>query len=196
MLGWNLVESLGLPTVGYLTGQALGGRDAAMLTATGIICLIAVLRRVIAGSVPGLVVISAVMMSVQTLIMVTTGSDWVFLLHFPLANMAMAVAFARTAQTATPLVGRLAREIFGLRTPSIHHPGLHGFFRGATWFWAGVFLLKTIGFSILMLTTPITVFLLLMSVTTAGAVVLGAVLCAVWFATVLRRSGLRLRFAA
>jgi hypothetical protein len=35
-------------------------------------------------------------------------------------------------------------EVVALRYPS-HHPGLHRFFQGATWLWAGIFAVSTVG---------------------------------------------------
>jgi hypothetical protein len=194
--GWNLTESVGLPVIAYVIGQELAGRNAGMLAATAVLWLIAVVRKIVTGSVPGLVTISALVMTVQAAVVVTTGSVLFFLLQFPLANLAMAVLFARTAPTAKPLVAQLAAEVVALRQPSTHHPDLNRFFQGATWLWAGLFFLMTVGFSIMMVTEPTTLFLLLTTAVTIGIVVAGAVLSALWFVAVIRKSGLRIRFAA
>ena len=66
----------------------------------------------------------------------------------------MCVVFARTANGPDPLVARLAAEVVALRQPATPHPGLHRFFQGATWLWAGIFLLLTAGLAVLMLTEP------------------------------------------
>jgi hypothetical protein len=39
-----------------------------------------------------------------------TGDLWIFLLHFPLANLALCVLFARTARSDLPLAEKLAGE--------------------------------------------------------------------------------------
>jgi hypothetical protein len=119
-----------------------------------------------------------------------------FLLQFPLANLAMALLFARTAPTRKPLIARLAAEVVALRQPSTHHPALHRFFQHATWLWAGLFFLMTVGFSVMMVTEPLTLFLLLTTAVTTGIVVFGACLSALWFYSVIRKSGLCVRFAA
>jgi hypothetical protein len=193
---WNLTESVGLPGVGYVIGQELAGRNAAMIAATAVLWLTALVRKVVTGSVPGLVTISALVMTVQAAVVVATGSVWFFLLQFPLANLAMALLFARTAPTRKPLIAQLAAEVVALRQPSTHHPALHRFFQGATWLWAGLFFLMTVGFSVMMVTETATLFLLLTTAVTVGIVVVGAGLSAVWFAAVIRKSGLRIRFAS
>jgi hypothetical protein len=195
-VAWNLTESVGLPGVGYVIGQALAGRNAAMIAATAVLWLTALIRKVVTGTVPGLVTISALVMTVQAAVVVTTGNVWFFLLQFPLAHLLMAVLFARTAPTEKPLIARLASEVVALRQPSTHHPALHRFFQGATWLWAGLFFLMTIGFSIMMLTEPLTLFLVLTTAVSTGIVVIGAALSLLWFLAVIRKSGLRVRFTA
>jgi uncharacterized membrane protein len=89
---------------------------------------------------------------VQTGLVLATGELWLFLLQFPLANLCMCALFARTAGSPNPLVARLAAEVVALRQPATCHPGLHRFFQGATWLWAGIFLLLTIALAVLMVT--------------------------------------------
>jgi hypothetical protein len=193
---WNLTESVGLPGVGYVIGQELAGRNAAMIAAAAIMWLVAVVRKVATGTVPGLVTISALVMTVQAAVVVSTGNVFFFLLQFPLANLVMCVLFARTAPTRKPLIARLAAEVVALRQPSTHQPALHRFFQGATWLWAALFFLTTVGLSVMMLTEPLTLFLVLYTAVTVGGVVVGAALCALWFRQVIRKTGLRIRFAA
>ena len=68
-------------------------------------------------SVPGLVTISLIVLTVQTLAAIVTGSLWIFLLHFPLANLGLCLLFARTAGGRSPIAARLAAEVIGLRCP-------------------------------------------------------------------------------
>jgi hypothetical protein len=193
--GWNLAESLGIPVVGYFLGAQLGGRDVGMLAATGVVWLTVAGRKVITRSVPGLLTISALVLTLQTAVVIVTGSVLFFLLQFPLANLGLCVLFARTAPTRKPLVAQLAAEVVALRQPSSHHAGLHRFFQGATWLWAGIFALSTVGLAVAMTLEPVKVFLLLTTAVTVGGVVAGTGASAVWFFRVLRRFGLRVRFA-
>ena len=192
--GWNLAESVGLPVAAYAVAAWADGRDAGMVAGLVAIWLTAVIRKVVTGSVPGLLTISAVVLTVQAAVVLATGELWLFLLQFPLANLCMCVLFARTASGPDPLVARLAAEVVALRqaTP---HPGLHRFFQRATWLWAGIFLLLTASLAVLMVTEPANVFLLLTTAVTAALVVAGTGVSALWFVTVLRRLGLRLCFA-
>jgi hypothetical protein len=176
--GWNLAESLGIPVAAYYAGATLGGRTAGMLAAAAAVWLLAAAR----------------VLTLQTVVVMATGSMLFFLLQFPLANLGLCVLFARTAPTRKPLVAQLAAEVVALRNPS-HHPGLHRFFQGATWLWAGIFAASTAGLAAAMALEPVKAFLLLTTAVTIGGIVAGTFASAVWFFRVLRRSGLRVRFA-
>jgi hypothetical protein len=193
--GWSLAESLGLPVAAYLVAAWFDGRDAGLVAALAVIWLTVVVRKVATGSVPGLLTISVLVLTVQTGLVLATGELWVFLLQFPLANLCMCALFARTAGGTDPLVSRLAAEVVALRQPASCHPDLHRFFQCATWLWAGIFLLLTVALAVLMVTEPTGVFLLLSTIATAALVVAGTGASTLWFLAVLRTLGLRLRFA-
>jgi len=193
--GWNLAESVGLPLAAYAAASWLGGRDAGLVAGLVAIWLTAAIRKVATGSVPGLLTISAVVLTVQTALVLVTGDLWLFLLQFPLANFCMCVLFARTARGPNPLVARLAAEVVALRQPATYHPGLHRFFQRATWLWAGIFLVLTAGLAVLMMTESTAIFLMLSTVATVALVVAGTGASTWWFLSVLRKLGLRLRFA-
>ena len=192
---WSLTESFGLPVAAYAVAAWLNGRNAGLLAGLAAIWATAVVRKLATGSVPGLLTISAIVLTLQAAVVISTGALWLFLLQFPVANLAMCVMFARTAGGQNPLVARLAAEVVALRQPSTHHPGLHRFFQGATWLWAGIFLLLTASLAVLMVTESTNVFLLLSTVATVALVVAGTGASTLWFLAVLRRLGLSLRFA-
>jgi hypothetical protein len=192
--GWNLAESLGLPVVAYLAGEQAGGQGAGMVAATATIWLTAAARKVLTRSVPGLLMISALVLTLQTALVLATGSVLLFLLQFPVANLALCILFAATAPTGRPLVARLAAEVVALRQPSHAHPGLDRFFRGVTWLWAGIFAASTIGLAVLLVLEPTAVFLLLTTLVTVAGIGAGTFLSVVWFIRMLRGSGLRVHF--
>lgn len=151
---WNMAESVGLPFGAWIVVTDLVSPDAGLLAGTAVVWLLLVTRKIVSGSVSALLMISALVLTVQTLVAISTGYMWMFQLQFPLANLAMCVVFARTAPTGKPLVAQLAEEVVALKQPEAHHPGLHRFFQGATWFWAGLFLLLTLGMAVMMVTEP------------------------------------------
>jgi hypothetical protein len=190
---WSIAESVGLPFGTYVAVTDLVSPDAGLLAGTAVVWLLIALRKVVTGSVTALLMISALVLTVQTAVAISTGYMWMFELQFPLGNLAMCIVFARTAPTRKPLVAQLAAEVVSLKQP---HPGLHRFFQGATWLWAGLFVVLTLGLAVMMKTEPFKLFMLLSSVVTIGLTVVGAGICVLWFLAVTRRLGLRLRFTA
>ena len=191
---WSLIESAGLPLGALALGAWLYGRDAGLLACLAATWLTALVRKVASGSVPSLLTITAVVLTLQTAMVLATGQLWIYLLQFPAANLIMCVLFARTARGPHPLIAKLAAEVVALRHPA-EHPGLHRFFQGATWLWAGIFLLLTVGLGVLMVTEPLKTFIALSTVVTVGLTVAGIGVSTLWFWSVLRRFDLRLRFA-
>jgi hypothetical protein len=49
-------------------------------------------------------------LTLQTVLVLATGSVLLFLLQFPMANLALFILFARTAPAGRPLVAKLAAE--------------------------------------------------------------------------------------
>jgi hypothetical protein len=195
-IAWSLIESAGLPLGALALGAWLFGRDAGLLAGLGATWLLALIRKITTGSVPSLLTITAVILTLQTAMVLVTGQLWIYLLQFPVANLATSFLFARTARGPHPLVARLAAEVVALRQPALHHPGLHRFFQGATWLWAGIFLLLTAGLAVLMVIGPLKAFMIFLTAGTVGLTVAGIAVSTVWFWFVLRRAGLRVRFAA
>jgi uncharacterized membrane protein len=191
---WSLTESFGLSFAAFAIVAWLYGRDPGLLAGVAATWMMVVTRKIFTGTVPGLLTISSAVITLQTAVVIATGQLWIFLLHFPLGNLVMCLLFARTARSPNPLVARLATEVVALRQPE-HHPVLHRFFQGATWLWAGIFLALAAALGGLLATEPVKTFLVLSSVATVSLVVAGIGACLLWFRSVLRKTGLRLRFA-
>jgi len=192
---WNLTESIGFPVAALVIGAWLGGRNAGLLAGVGAVWITAGIRKVVTGSVPGLVTIMVVILTLQTALAIGTGDLWIFLLHFPLANLVLCILFARTARSDEPLAEKLAAEVISLRQPEERQPGLHRFFQGATWLWAGVFLLLGACMGALLATQPTATFLVFSVVATAALIVLGVAASVVWLRAVLHRLNLGVHFA-
>jgi hypothetical protein len=195
VMAWSLSESLGIPVAAFALAARLGGRNAGLLAGLGAVWITIVVRKLASGSVPGLLAISAIVLSIQTAVVLATGNLLIFLVQFPLANLCLCILFARTARGPKPLCAQLAAEMIALRQPASHHPGLHRFFQGATWLWSGVFLLLAACLAALLATEPTATFLLLCTLATVTLTVAGIGASVLWFRSVLRRLGLRLRFA-
>jgi hypothetical protein len=158
------------------------------------IWLTACLRKLVTKSVPGLVTISLIVLTVQTLAAIVTGSLWIFLLHFPLANLGLCLLFARTAGGRSPIAARLAAEVIGLRCPPCHQRGMHRFFQGVTVLWASVFLVLAIGLGTLLATIPVGIYVPVWAVSTIVVIAAGIGVSVWWLRSVTRRLGISFRF--
>jgi hypothetical protein len=84
--GWSLAESVGLPVAAYAAAGWLDGRNAGLVADLVAIWLTAVIRKVATGSVPSLLTISAVVLTVQTTMVLATGELWLYPLQQPVAQ--------------------------------------------------------------------------------------------------------------
>jgi hypothetical protein len=193
---WNLAESVGFPVAALALFAWLYGRNPGLIAGCAAVWVTVVIRKLCTGSVPGLLAISAVVLTLQTVLAVATGDLWIFLLHFPLANLCLSVLFARTARSSSPLCEKLAAEVIALRQPPRKLPGLHRFFQNATLFWAGIFLVLGGCMAALLVTVPLRPFLELSTVATVALIAAGIGASVIWFRSVLRRLGIRVCFAA
>jgi hypothetical protein len=192
--GWSLTESAGLPIGALALAGWLWGRNAGLIAGVVVVWIIAIIRKIHSGSVPSLVLISVVVLTLQTGLAVATGQVWIFLLHFPVANLFLCIVFARTARGPNPIVAQLASEVVDLRQPPTPSPGLLRFFQDATWLWAAIFLVLAVCMGALLATQPTATFLLLSTVSTVVLIVAGAGASALWLRVVLRRLDLGFRF--
>jgi hypothetical protein len=154
------------------------------------------LRKLVTGSVPSLLTISMIVLTVQAVVAVATGNLWIFLIHFPLANLGLCIVFARTARGHSPLASRLAAEVIGLRCPDIYQLRLRPFFQRVTVLWAGIFLLLAVSLGVLLATVPIKTYVLVWAVTTIALIAVGVGVSVLWLRSVLRRLGIGFRFAS
>jgi uncharacterized membrane protein len=194
-VAWNLTESVGFPVAALVLGAWLGGRNVGLLAGLGAVWLTALIRKVVTGSIPGLVIIMTIVLTIQTAIAVATGSLWIFLLHFPLANLALFILFARTVRWPRPLCEQLAAEVIALKQPATRVPGLHRFFQEVTMLWALVFLILGAAMGVLLALESVPAFLLYSSVATVALILLGVAVSLVWLRLVLRKHGVGVRFA-
>jgi hypothetical protein len=193
--GWNLAESFGLPLGGYALAAWLWGRTAGLLAMLAAIWITAGTRRLATGSVPSLVMISMVVLTVQAVVAIATGNLWIFLIHFPLANLGLCIVFARTARGNSPLAAQLAAEVIGLRCSATEQPRLHRFFQHVTVLWAGIFLLLAVSLGVLLAAVPVATYVPVWAVTTITLIAAGVGASILWLRSVLRRLGIGVCFA-
>lgn len=194
--GWNLAESFGFPLGGYVLFTWLWGREAGLLAMLTAIWVTAGIRWLVTRSLPSLIMISLIVLSLQAVLAIATGNLLIFLVHFPLANLGLCIVFARTARGHSPLAARLAAEVIGLDSPAIREPPLDRFFQEVTVLWAAIFLLLAAGLGALLVTIPTAIYVPIWAVTTTVLIGAGVGASVLWFRSVLRRHRIGWCFAA
>jgi hypothetical protein len=191
---WNLAESFGLPLGGYILAAWLWGRQAGVIAMLAAIWVTAIVRKLYTGTVPGLVAISLIVLTLQGLVAVATGNLWIFLVHFPLANLGLCIVFAWTARGHSPIAERLAAEVIGLRTRALRQPRLQRFFQHVTLLWAGIFLLLAAALAGLLVVDPTVTYVPIWAAITAVLITAGIGVSTLWLRSVLRKLGIGLCF--
>jgi hypothetical protein len=191
---WNLAEAFGLPLGGYILASWLWGRQAGVVAMLAAIWVTAIVRKIVTGTVPGLVAIALIVLTLQGIVAVATGNLWIFLLHFPLANLGLCIVFAWTARGHSPLAERLAAEVIGLRYKALKQPRLHRFFQHVTVLWAGVFLLLAAALAGLLVADPTVTYVPIWAAITVAFVAVGIGVSTLWLRSVLRRLGIGVCF--
>jgi hypothetical protein len=192
--GWNLAESFGLPLAGYALAAWLWGRDVGVVVMLAAIWITAIIRKLTTSAIPGLLAISLIVLTVQAVVAVGTGNIWIFLVHFPLANLALCIVFARSARGHSPLAARLAAEVIGLRAAPPCQRRLHRYFQQVTMLWAGVFLVLAICLSVLLAVVSTTTYIPIWAAITIVLIVAGVGVSTVWLRLELRKQGIGLCF--
>src|SRR5258707_14334244 len=93
----RLTESVGLPIAALVLADWLWGRNAGLVAALAAVWITLAVRKIRTGPVPNLLTISTIVLTLQTAAAIGTGQLWIFLLHFPVANLCLCILFARTA---------------------------------------------------------------------------------------------------
>jgi hypothetical protein len=192
--GWNLAESFGLPLGAYALAAWLGGRNVGMLAMLAVVWITAAVRKLATGSIPGLLAIALIVLTVQAVVAIATGNVVIFLAHFPLANLGLAVVFARSARGHSPLAERLAAEVIGLRCPEPCRPRLHRYFQRVTMLWAGIFLLLAVFLGALIVAVPPVTYVPIWAGATIVIIGAGVGVSALWLRSELRKLGIGLCF--
>jgi hypothetical protein len=85
-------ESAGLPMAAYLLADWAAGRSVGMIAGLAAIWFTTVIRKVMTGSVPSLLTISALVLTVQTGVALATGELWPFLMLCTVTTIAFTAA--------------------------------------------------------------------------------------------------------
>jgi intracellular septation protein A len=102
----------------------------------------AILRRVLrAESIPTVLVLATLGLTVKTLVGLLSGSTFAYFLQPVATTVVLAGVFLGSVLIGRPIIGRLARDFCPLAPEVARRPGVARLFAGLTVLWAGVHLL-------------------------------------------------------
>jgi intracellular septation protein A len=189
-VGLNLLVACVVPGVLFFTLFVTAGVwvaiGCALLWAYGALAV----RWLTGRRTSGMLVLTAGVLTVRTLVALAADSTFVYFLQPVLTDLALGAAFLVSALTARPVVARLAGDFYPL-TDELHaRCGVQRLFRRLTLLWAGALLGKATVVLTLLLSQPLATFVLAKTVVvplTNGGCILLTVLAAT---AVARREGL------
>lgn len=151
----------------------------------------AVARRLVRRKpVPAVLVMAAAMMTVRTAIALASGSTFVYFLQPTLGTLAVGAAFLISVPAGRPLAQRLVSDFCPIPDALANHPRVQAFFSRITLLWAFVQVVNATITVWLLMSQPVSVYLMAKTLV-SWALSLGTVAaCAVWFVRSMRRHGL------
>jgi uncharacterized membrane protein len=151
----------------------------------------AIVRRMVGhGTVPPLLVLSTVALTMRTALALASGSTFIYFVQPVLGTVAMAFVFLGSLAMGQPLVARLATEFWPLTPDVAGHPAVVRLFRALTILWAGVNLACAAVTFVLLVTLPVEGFVPAKMIT--GYLITGAGIMVTvgWSIATARREGL------
>jgi hypothetical protein len=136
--GPHIIEASLIPTALFYSCLVIVGLGAAFAVALLWLYAAVVCRLVRGRSVPPLLVLGAIGITVRTTVAVTSGSTFFYFAQPILASVVMGCVFLVSVVVGRPMVERLALEFWPLTPEVMARPPVARLLRGLTFWWAGV----------------------------------------------------------
>jgi hypothetical protein len=154
----NLIECTLVPTVIFSVMLQVVGLIPASLAALGWAYAM-LLRRLLSKSrIPGLLLLACLGLTVRTVVVVLSGSAFVYFLQPILSTTLVGATFLASAFTQSPMVDRLAKDFCPLTSDIVARARVKSLFRRLTVFWGVVNLLNATITGWLLMTQSVAVF--------------------------------------
>jgi hypothetical protein len=159
----------------------------------GALCLsyAAVVRRLLVGSpIPGLLVLATLGISVRTTVYLFSHNSFVYFAQPILRTVLTAIVFAGSVALGRPLIARFADDFCPLSADVRCRPGILRLFRRLSCLWAAINAIAAGTTLALLLTVPVSVFVVSAALAAWLVTCTGAVVTVVASVTTARREGL------
>lgn len=189
----QLAENVLAPLAVFYAVLATVGMRGAIIGALSW-CYLAILARlVLRRPVPAVLVVTALLLSLRTVVGLATGSVFLYFLQPSLENFVLGALFLASVPLGRPLVARLAGDFCALPADLLGHIRLRQFFSRVSMLWAAVFAVNGLSTLWVLLRLPAVDFPLVSTALSFTAVLVAAGSSLVWFRRSLGTAGVRLR---
>jgi len=191
----NLIVGKVIPVVLFVALLEVGGTTLALLAAlTWSVGAIGT-QRFRGKRVPGLVLLSAVMLTAKTIAAIVSGNLMIYFIPPTITTALVGLAFLISVPLGTPLAGRLAEDFCPFDDETRTHPVLYHFFIRLSLVWAVTSLVDA-GITLwLFMTQPTTTFVVAKSFLGPATTVVTLAIGAVWFRAMLHHTGTEVQFS-
>ncbi len=192
----TVIEGKVVPLVVFLGALKLVGLTGGLLAALAW-SLAAVGYRLATGrTVSGLLIIGTLGLAARTGLALATGSLVVYFLQPTISTALVGLAFFVSIPMGKPLAERLAHDFCPFDGATAEHPMLRLFFLRLSMLWALTSMLNA-GLTLwLLLTQPVTTFVIVKSFLGPSFTAATLIIAIVWFRARMRREGLSLEFGS
>lgn len=187
----HVFEATLIPLALFYAGYALFGFTVAVLATMGW-AYAALARRFLTGRpIPGMLLISALLLTARTVVSLLTGSAFLYFLQPTLGGVLVALAFGASVFMGRPLCERLAAELVPLPDHVATAPWIRAFFARITVLWAATFALNAVASLWLLMDGSIGTFLIGRTAISTGLTLVAIAVSTVAFIRTARRNHLR-----
>lgn len=135
----HVLEGTLIPLALFYAGFHLFGFTVAIIVTLSWAYLAVATRVLRRRPVPGVLLISALMLTARSAMGLLSGSAFLYFIQPAIGGALLAAAFGFSVLVRRPLAERLARDLVPLPDHVLRAPWIGGFFVRITLFWAGVF---------------------------------------------------------
>jgi hypothetical protein len=186
----NLIEATVIPAILFYVLVVTVGDVAAIIGAMAW-ALIAVSRRlVVSAPIPSILVLGTLGILVRTVVGLLSGSMFAYFLQPLASTVALGALFLASVYVGRPVIGRLAHDFCPISPEVASRPAVVSLFVGLTVLWAGVHLLTAATTFGLLVSLPVSTFVLVKTITSMGITVAAIVFTVTWSIRVARREQL------
>ena len=186
----NLVECTLVPTLIFSVALQLSGLVIASLAALGWSYAMLVRRLIMRIRIPGLLMLTCLGLTVRTVVVVASGSAFIYFLQPIAATTMVGLTFLASAMTKSPMVDRLAKDFCPLTDDIVGRRGVKRLFRRLTIMWAAVNLLNAAVTCWLLLTQSVPVFVAVKPFPAMAVTWTAVAVTVMWSLRVARQEGL------